>query len=133
LLLQIIIFVDFILKWKIALSHRRESAVGLDEENVPQGKGARWIVIGAGGKNGWIPNTFKMWKGNVKSEDYHTEMNGDVFRSWFWDNLLPNVPPNTDIVIDRAPYHLELRPFNRCASASMRKAGLEASEDVPRA
>ena len=47
-------------------------------DQVPCGKGARWIIIAAGGKNGWVPNTFQMWKGNIKSEDYHTEMNAQM-------------------------------------------------------
>ena len=32
--------------------------------NVPAGKGPRWIMLGAGSKDGWVPNTFKIWKGN---------------------------------------------------------------------
>jgi AraC-like DNA-binding protein len=32
---------------------------------VPPGKGPRWIVIGAGSRLGWVPNSFRMWKGVV--------------------------------------------------------------------
>ncbi len=42
---------------------------------IPPGKGERLIIIGAGGPDGWIPSTFKMWNGKNKSDDYHTEMN----------------------------------------------------------
>jgi hypothetical protein len=52
------------------------------EDFVPTGKGTRWILIGAGSKDGWVPNSFRMWKGNIISEDYHSEMNGKVFQDW---------------------------------------------------
>jgi hypothetical protein len=58
---------------------------------VPPGKGPRWIMIGAGFRDGWIPTSFRMWKGNVKSEDYHEEMNSDVMAHWMLTYLLPNV------------------------------------------
>ena len=90
-------------------------------DSIPVGKGPRWIMIGAGSRQGWIPNTFKMWKGNVKSEDYHTEMNGTVFGDWFNKFLLPNVGRNSIIVVDRAPYHMELRPSSKCANSGLKK------------
>ena len=91
---------------------------------VPPGKGARWILIGAGTEDGWVPNSYRMWKGNVKSEDYHTEMNGPVFKDWVHKYLLPNIAPNSVIVMDRATYHTELRPTSKKASSSLRKADL---------
>ncbi len=32
-------------------------------------------------------------------------MTGDHFEEWFRDKLLPNVPPNSFIVMDNASYH----------------------------
>ena len=90
-------------------------------DTIPPGKGPRWIMIGAGTKDGWIEGSFKMWKGNVQSEDYHTEMNGDVFKDWMHEHLLPNVQPNAVIVIDRASYHLQLRESSKAAPVSQRK------------
>ena len=37
------------------------------EPDVPPGKGERWMIIGAGGKQGWIRESIKLWKGNVQS------------------------------------------------------------------
>lgn len=88
---------------------------------VPSGKGPRWIVIGAGTRDGWVPNSFHMWKGNVQSEDYHTEMNGSVFKDWVHNFLLPNIAPNAVITCDRAPYHLILRQENMAAKQAARK------------
>jgi len=94
------------------------------EPPAPHSKGARWILIGAGSADGWIPTTFVMWKGNVQSEDYHSEMNSDVFRQWFTERLLPNVPPNACVVVDRAPYHTVLTPESKPAGAQWTRAHL---------
>jgi transposase len=72
---------------------------------VPSGKGQRWIMIGAGTKEGWVENSFRIWKGTQKNEDYHTEMNADVMNDWMEQYLLPNVRRDAVIVVDRAPYH----------------------------
>ncbi len=72
---------------------------------VPPGKGPRWILIGAGCRTGWIHDSFRMWKGNVQSEDYHDEMNADIMVDWMQRYLLPNVAANAVIVMDRAKYH----------------------------
>ena len=36
--------------------------------------------------------------------DYHDEMTADHFEEWFGTKLLPNVPPNSLIVMDNASY-----------------------------
>ena len=51
-----------------------------------------------------------MWKVNIKSEDYHHEMDGEIFEDWCNKRLLPNVPHNACVVLDRAPYHTLLTP-----------------------
>lgn len=103
------------------------------EDKVPSGKGKRWIVLAAcearisildervfGG--GWVPNSWRMWKGKVQKEDYHSEMNGEVFEHWVHHWLLPNVSRNAVIVMDRAPYHLMLTDESKgCPSGSTRE------------
>ena len=44
------------------------------EPDVPHGKGQRWIILGAGTKQGWLTATWRMWKGSqaAKQEPYHT-------------------------------------------------------------
>ena len=93
------------------------------EPEVPPGKGARWIMLGAGTKNGWIQDSFKMWKGNVQSEDYHSEMNGEIFEDWL-KKLFPLVPPDACIIVDRAPYHTMLTPESSPANTSMKREEL---------
>jgi hypothetical protein len=57
-----------------------------------------------------------MWKGNIISEDYHSEMNGEAFQDWLFKYLLPNVAPNSVLVFDRARHHLELTEERKGAS-----------------
>jgi len=65
-----------------------------------------------------------MWKGNVQSEDYHSEMNGDVFKDWFCTQLLPNIAPNACVVIDRAPYHTLLTEQSKGARSTFNREQL---------
>lgn len=42
-----------------------------------------------------------------EGSDYHENFNNDVFIKWLRVNLLPNINPNSIIVMDNAPYHTE--------------------------
>ena len=55
----------------------------------PSGKGARLIILGAGGETGWIPNTTLIFRSKKNTGDYHDEMTGEHFEEWFKDKLLP--------------------------------------------
>ena len=72
---------------------------------VPSGKGGRLIVVHAGSKDGWVTGAELVFKSKTSSDDYHDEMNSEHYMDWFTNNLLPNVPDNSVIVIDHAPYH----------------------------
>ena len=37
--------------------------------------------------------------------DYHGEMSSATFEEWWNEKLLPNIPSNSLIVMDNAPYH----------------------------
>ena len=74
----------------------------------PSGKGKHLIILGAGGEMGWIPNTTLIFQSKKNTGDYHDEMTGEHFEEWFRDKLLPNVPPNSLIVMDNASYHSRL-------------------------
>ena len=54
--------------------------------------------------------------------DYHDEMNATTFEEWFHDKLIPNIQPNTLIVMDNASYHsrrLESIPTKNTQKAEM--------------
>ena len=78
------------------------------------GKGGRSILCGigsAGDPNGFLKDSFLLYRGrnSNKSDDYHTDMNADVFLDWMESKVMPNIPKlpaKCAIVIDRASYHL---------------------------
>lgn len=68
-------------------------------------KGRRLIIIHGGGEAGFVPNALVIFKSGSKSGDYHDEMNFENFSKWLQQNLLPNLPPESVIVLDNAAYH----------------------------
>lgn len=70
----------------------------------PPGKGFR-LILGAGGENGWVPNTTLIFKSKRNTGDYHDEMTTQHFEEWFQEKLIPNIPLRTLIVMDIASYH----------------------------
>ena len=62
------------------------------------------IILGAGGEIGWVPNTLS-FSYPPKTGDYHDDMTANHFEEWFATKLLPNIPPNSLIVMDNALYH----------------------------
>ncbi len=71
----------------------------------PTGKGERLIIINAITKSGWIPGAKLVFKSTRKTGDYHGQMNWDLFKKWFIEMLIPNIPKNSLIIMDNAPYH----------------------------
>lgn len=72
---------------------------------IPLTKGARLIIIHAGGEMGFIENCFTMWKSSLCSGDYHSSMNFENYQKWLTEKLIPNLPEKSVLVIDNAPYH----------------------------
>jgi transposase len=69
------------------------------------GKGARLIMLHAGTKDGFINHALLLKSSKTTDEDYHAEMDSFGFENWFRSKLLPNIPANSIIVMDNAPYH----------------------------
>ncbi len=71
----------------------------------PTGQGERLIIINAITKDGWVPNAKLIYKSTKKTGDYHGQVNYELFSKWFQEKLLPNIPNNSLIIMDNAPYH----------------------------
>jgi transposase len=69
------------------------------------GRGKRVIILHAGGRLGWVNGAALTFVCDGTKADYHDNMTGDRFWLWFKEQLLPNLQPNTCIVMDNAPYH----------------------------
>jgi transposase len=73
--------------------------------NKPSGKGPRLIVVHAITANGWVDNAQLVFEAKKRTGDYHGQMNWDNFSRWFENQLLPNIPANSLIILDNARYH----------------------------
>lgn len=78
--------------------------------NGPCSRGKRVIILHAGSDKGFVPNALLLSAKNIKhsSADYHEDMTASLFEKWFIEQLLPNIPPNSVIVMDNASYHSRL-------------------------
>lgn len=68
-------------------------------------KGRRIIIVHGGGSYGFVDNGLLMFTSGSKSGDYHDDMNFENFSKWLKEKYLPNLPPNSVIVLDNASYH----------------------------
>lgn len=74
---------------------------------APPSRGKRIIILHAGSESGWVPGALLLSAKNIKtaSADYHEDMSAKLFEDWFVDQLIPNLPPKSVIVMDNASYH----------------------------
>ena len=90
-------------------NHSNDKTWYFEEDGIiigkPTGKGDRLIILNAVTKDGWVPNSKLVFKASKKTGDYHTNMNWDNFSKWFQEKLLKNIPENSLIIMDNAPYH----------------------------
>jgi len=73
--------------------------------NKPAGKGERLIVVNAITLEGWVNNAQLVFEAKKKTGDYHGQMDWGNFSIWFTEQLLPNIPDNSIIIMDNASYH----------------------------
>lgn len=71
----------------------------------PLNKGQQLVIVHAGGLEGFVPNACFMWKLNKNAEDNNDKMNWPNYMKWVETKLLPNLKPNSMVVIDSAAYH----------------------------
>lgn len=67
--------------------------------------GSRYIIGHAGSEKGFVDNALLIFKSQSKSSDYHDDMNSSNFFKWMSDKVIPNLPENSIVVMDNAPYH----------------------------
>ena len=73
--------------------------------NKPAGKGERLIVVNAITREGWVKNARLVFEAKKRTGDYHGQMDWGNFSKWFTEQLLPNIPENSIIIMDNASYH----------------------------
>ena len=86
---------------------------------LPSGSGPRFALLHAGGSDGFIPNAELNFLCKKNTADVHHEMDADTYEKWFVEQLLPNIPQNSVIVLDNASYHT--RKIEKIPTTSWRK------------
>ncbi|RVE41290.1 hypothetical protein evm_014060 [Chilo suppressalis] len=90
---------------------------------VPIGKGGRLIICHAGSASaGFVENSILAFQPK-STKEYHEEMDAERFQEWFL-NLLTNIPPNSTIIMDNAPYHSV--QIDKAPTSANKKADLVA-------
>lgn len=90
-------------------NHSNDKTWFLDEDgpwvNKPSGKGPRLIIVHAITKEGWVDGAELVFQAKKSTGDYHGQMNYENFSKWFTNQLIPNIPKNSLIIMDNAKYH----------------------------
>lgn len=68
----------------------------------------RIIVVGIGSEEGFLPGAQLFFRADVATGDYHGQMNYDNFSKWVTDKVIPNLPANSVVIMDNAPYHSKI-------------------------
>ena len=73
--------------------------------NKPSGKGPRLIIVHAITRDGWVDGAELVFQAKTSSGNDHGQMDYENFSTWFIDQLLPNIPDHSLIIMDNAKYH----------------------------
>lgn len=80
-----------------------KNALGL--AHTPAGKGNGFILLHAGNEAGFVDGSFDLFRSKKHLVNNHCEMDAYYFEKWFTTKLLPNLDPNSVVVLDDAPHH----------------------------
>jgi transposase len=72
---------------------------------VPISKGDMLVIVHACSEQGFIPEALLIYPAKRQTGDYHSNMNADNYQKWVIEKLLPNLPPQSVLVVDNASYH----------------------------
>ncbi|XP_063386703.1 uncharacterized protein LOC134672680 [Cydia fagiglandana] len=86
--------------------------------DAPASRGKRIIILHAGSEDGWVDGALLLSAKNMAncSADYHEDMTAALFERWFENQLLPNIPAGSVIVMDNAPYHSRQKELVPCTN-----------------
>jgi hypothetical protein len=65
----------------------------------------RQIVVHICSKNRFLEGAELIFKEGSASGDYHGQINSVNFEKWLNEKVIPNLPLNSAVVMDNAPYH----------------------------
>jgi hypothetical protein len=83
----------------------------------PTDRGPRFALVYTGDENGFLPNAQLVFLCKNNTADAHGEMGGEIYEQYFKDQVLPNLPPSSVIVLGNASHHsrkIETIPTMSC-------------------
>ncbi|KAJ4440379.1 hypothetical protein ANN_08520 [Periplaneta americana] len=119
------------------LTHRRcwqsDDLMGV-QDNMNLGNR---LIIHARGASGFLAGAELIYKAGSTTGDYHGQMNSVNFQKWVVNQLMPNLQPNSVVVLDNAPYHciqVDKAPSPYALKGDMiewlRKKGVKCNETI---
>ena len=95
--------------------------------NIPSSKGQRIVIAHAGSRQvGFVPNAELVFRAkSTDNRDYHSEMNGEIFKSWLTNTLLPALDRPSCIVMDNASYHNVVGQEDKTPTSSTTKQAIQ--------
>lgn len=96
---------------------------GTVKRTVPSSKGKRLIIAHSGSRrNGLLKNVELMFVSKSKdNQDYHNEMNGQIFRKWIEETVIPSLDVPSCLVMDNAAYHNAVATEDKIPTSSSTK------------
>ena len=73
---------------------------GQQQRKLPLNKGKRFVVLHCGGEMGFLPGCNLVFNSKSNDGDYHSEINGPIFKDWVERQLLPALPARSVVVMD---------------------------------
>jgi transposase len=113
-----------------------QSVDGKIKRYVPAGKGQRLVIAHAGSRlNGLVQNAEIVFVSkHTDNRDYHTEMNGHLFREWLEKTVLPSLDRPSCLVMDNASYHNVVAQEDKVPTAASTKEAIKMwlrNENIP--
>jgi hypothetical protein len=68
-------------------------------------RGPRFAMVHAGNEHEFVPNAKLVFLCKNTTADAHEEIDGEMYEKYFSEQLLPNLPLKSVIVVDNASYH----------------------------
>lgn len=62
-------------------------------------KGVRVIIVHAGSSEGFIPNALLTYRAEIKTADYHDNMNTENYLKWLKEKVIPNLPKDAAVIV----------------------------------
>lgn len=66
-------------------------------------------MLSAGNSDGFVEDASLIFASRKKTDDYHDNMDANLFMKWFSEKLLPNLKRPSIIILDNASYHCRLK------------------------